>query len=190
MAGRAEYDWQNGLCIENVTRHAPATIYGSCKLAMFELLKSFCRARGLSWAWGRIFFTFGPFENPRRFIPAITIPLLQKQPAPCSHGNQIRDFLATTEIGSAFEALVSSNVEGPVNIASGQPVTLRQLANYIEELTEAKGLVEFGKMPSPIDEASVIMASTERLNKEVGWFPKKTVLQHIAETVEWWRQNA
>ncbi len=190
MAGTcAEYDWQNGICIENITRHAPATIYGSCKLAMFELLKSFCRARGLSWAWGRIFFTFGPFENPKRFLPAIILPLLKKQPAACSHGNQIRDFLATKEIGAAFGGLVSSAVEGPVNIASGQPITLKQIASFIEELTETKGLVEFGKIPSPVDETPVILAATERLNKEVGWFPAKTVFQHITETVNWWRQN-
>lgn len=190
MAGTcAEYDWQNGICIENITRHAPATIYGSCKLAMFELLKSFCRIKGLSWAWGRIFFTFGPFENPKRFLPAIILPLLKKQPAACSHGNQIRDFLATREIGSAFAALVSSNTEGPVNIASGQPLTLRQIANFIEELTETKGLLELGKLSSPADEAPVIIAATERLNKEVGWVPEKTVFQRITETVDWWRQN-
>ena len=190
MAGTcAEYDWHNGACIEEQTPLRPITVYGSCKLAMYELLKSYAQVKGLSWAWGRIFFVFGPAENSRRFVPAIIVPLLKGETAPCSHGNQIRDFMATLDVGSAFAALTYSEMQGAVNIASGQPVCLRNLAETIGNIIDAPGLIKYGAVSSPKDEAPIIIAATDRLRRELGWRPERTLEERLSETVEWWRQN-
>ena len=191
MAGTcAEYDWRNGMCLEGQTELRPATVYGSCKLAMYELLKSFAQVNGLSWAWGRIFFVFGPAENPRRFVPAIITPLLKGQSAPCSHGNQIRDFMSTLDVGAAFAALSASELQGAINIASGQPVSLRQIATVIEQITQNSDMVRFGTVASPPDEPPIITAATERLRDELGWSPKVSLEHRLAETVDWWRNHA
>ena len=42
------------------------TPYGVCKDAARRLLESFSRAAGVSFAWGRIFFVYGPGERPER----------------------------------------------------------------------------------------------------------------------------
>jgi len=190
MAGTsAEYSWKNGACVENQTRLEPLTVYGSCKLAMYELLKSYARVKGLSWAWGRVFFTFGPFENPARFVPAIIGPLLNRKFAPCSHGNQIRDFLSSIDIGEAFSVLTMGEVQGPVNMVSGRPLSLRQIVEIIEDFTGLRGFVKFGEIKSPADEAPVIIASSQRLYSEVGWNTDSSIEQRLAETINWWKKH-
>ncbi len=190
MAGTcAEYDWRNGLCVEDQTELRPATVYGSCKLAMYELFKSFAQVNDLSWAWGRIFFIFGPAENPCRFVPAIIRPLLKNQVAPCSHGNQVRDFMSTQDVGSAFAALTASELQGAINVASGQPISLWQIATIIEKIAQKPEMINFGAVASAPDEAPTIVASVERLRNELGWAPTKDIEQRLAETVDWWRRH-
>ncbi|MBU1109678.1 MAG: NAD(P)-dependent oxidoreductase [Candidatus Riflebacteria bacterium] len=190
MAGTcAEYEWNTGACIEGITKLEPKTVYGSCKLAMYELLKSFARVNGLSWAWGRIFFVFGPFENPRRFVPAVVLPLLQSRPATCSHGNQIRDFLSTKDVGSAFATLVAGEVQGAINIASGRPLSLKQIVGIIESATTSYNMVKFGELTNVPEDPPIIIAATERLRREVGWMPTVALEERLAETIDWWKNN-
>lgn len=190
MAGTCfEYDFSGGACIENVTRLASSTIYGSCKQAMYELLRSQAMLNSLSWAWGRVFFAFGENEQPRRFVPALILPLLRGESAPSSHGNQIRDFMSTADTGSAFAALLASEVQDAVNIASGRPVTLRQIGEIIEAQTGRPGYVRFGEMQAGKNEPPVIIAATDRLRNEVGWKPAKTLEERLGETINWWRQH-
>ena len=130
MAGTcAEYDWKFGYCSEYVTPLAPSSLYGTCKNAMQHLLKDFSRETNLSSAWGRIFFLYGPHENPNRLVSSVILNLIHNKMAPCSHGNQIRDFLHVKDVASAFVSLLMSNVDGPVNIASGKPIAIKR--NYL-----------------------------------------------------------
>ena len=128
MAGTcAEYDWKYGYCSEEATPLAPSTLYGACKNATQHVLKEYSKVTGLSSAWGRIFFLYGPFENPCRLVPSVILNLLSNKEAPCSHGRQIRDFLYVKDVAAAFVALLVSDVRGPVNIASGKPVALKDI---------------------------------------------------------------
>ena len=103
----------------------------------------------MSLAWGRVFFVFGPHEHPARLAGSVAGALVAGQEALCSHGEQVRDFLYAPELAAAFVALLRSDVTGPVNMASGEAVALREL---IEALAAAAGrpdLVRLGARPSP-----------------------------------------
>jgi nucleoside-diphosphate-sugar epimerase len=78
----AEYDWSYGFCSEDLTPLKPRTLYGVAKRALGEVLLSYARQIGLSAAWGRIFFTFGPYEAPSRFVASVIRALLRSEPAP------------------------------------------------------------------------------------------------------------
>ena len=82
MAGTcAEYDWNTSPIDETTLNHAPHSLYGSCKLALHLVLESFAKQMGVSHAWGRIFYLFGPYENAQRFVPAIIRGLLRRSPS-------------------------------------------------------------------------------------------------------------
>lgn len=190
MAGTcAEYAWNRGICEEFTSVTLPATVYGQCKLSMFNLLQAFAQTRGISAAWGRLFFLFGPHENEKRFVASLINNLLAGKDAPCSHGNQLRDFLSTVDAGAAFAALLNSPVSGAVNIASGRPVTLKKIAYLLEEYCNRPGALQFGQIAAAADEPPAIVADTGKLNDRVGWRPETGLEERLKQTVEWWKNH-
>jgi len=185
----AEYDWSYGYCSEDVTPTRPSTLYGTCKHSLQEMLRHLSQQTGLSSAWGRIFFLYGPYEAKIRLVPSIITSLLQDRSVRCTHGNQIRDFLHVEDVASAFVSLLNSNVEGPINIALGQPVALKTVIYTIADLLGKRHLVELGVLPAPEGEAPFVVADVRKLNQQVGWKPKITLEAGLKSDIQWWEQN-
>ncbi|MEK6255519.1 MAG: NAD-dependent epimerase/dehydratase family protein, partial [Gemmatimonadales bacterium] len=151
----AEYDpggedgCETPTCIERVTRCHPSTLYGVSKHALHTLVSAFNARVGISGAWARIFFLFGPNEDPNRLVASVIRALLSGEPAECTHGEQVRDFLHVADAGSALAALVDSDVEGPVNVASGAAVPLRELLQMLGRHLGRNDLIRLGARPAP-----------------------------------------
>ncbi|HEV2802871.1 MAG TPA: NAD(P)-dependent oxidoreductase [Pyrinomonadaceae bacterium] len=187
----AEYDWSgDGLCSEQETPLAPATLYGKCKHALQVELERIARARNLSAAWGRVFFLYGRHEHPQRLVASVIRALLRGEPARCTHGEQLRDFLYVDDVADAFVALLASDVRGAVNVASGRTVALKEVVEEIGRALGKSELVQLGALPAPANEPPVIAASVERLTGEVGWSPRYSLRAGLHETIEWWRAHA
>jgi nucleoside-diphosphate-sugar epimerase len=185
----AEYDWNYGWCREDITPLKPATLYGQCKAALLSTLEGFAKQVGLSWGWGRLFFMYGPHAHPSR-IPGVVIESLSRnEPARCSHGNQIRDFLHIADVASALVALVDSEVQGAVNIASGEPVTIREIVLQIADHFGRGDLVEFGAIPTAATEPPLLVADVRRLKLELGWKPVHSLASGLDATLEWQKRR-
>ena len=114
----AEYDWGQGRCSEDTTPLLPATLYGACRNELRQKIETFSKESGLSSAWVRIFFVYGPAEHPNRLVSSVIASLLEGKLIPCSEGNQKRDFLYVEDVASAFVALLESDFCGAINIGS------------------------------------------------------------------------
>jgi nucleoside-diphosphate-sugar epimerase len=183
----AEYDWNEGPCVEGKTPIRPATAYGAAKQALCRLVSEYAAEHGLSLAWGRPFFVYGPHEHTERFVPSVVRALLCGRPAECSHGKQIRDYLHVEDVATAFVALLRSDVQGPVNIASGNPVTLERIATLAAEIVGREDLLHFGVRPVAADEAARIAADVTRLTHEVGWNASYGLEAGLRHTIDWWK---
>lgn len=179
----------NAPCSELLTPLVPATLYGACKHAVQVVFEAFARQAGISAAWGRIFFPYGPGEPAGRLIPSVARALLAGEPALCTHGQQVRDFVYVEDVASALVALLNSSVEGAVNIGSGQPVTLRQVIEKVAQRTGRAELVQLGAIAASAGELPSLYADTRRLTAEVGWSPRYGLDEGIDATVDWWRQR-
>ena len=185
----AEYDWSYGFCSENVTPLSPETLYGICKHSLWMMMREFARQKTLSVAWGRIFHMYGPWEHPDRLVASVIRAFLRGQPALCSHGNQIRDFLYVEDVAEAFVTLLVSNCVGAVNVASGIPVALRDVVHEIGERTGPGHSAQFGALPVPANEPRLLVANVSRLADEVGWHPKYPLGAGLDRTVAWWHER-
>jgi nucleoside-diphosphate-sugar epimerase len=183
----AEYEWSDGRCKEDTTRLIPATLYGACKHALQTVGSAFAAQAGLSFAWGRIFFVYGPGEHPDRLVSSVIRSLLSGRPAACSSGEQERDFLHSEDVASAFVQLLDSGLEGPVNIASGVPVSIREVVTTIGALTGRPELIRLGEGPPRADDPPVLVGDIGRLRSQVGWAPRIGLEEGLEQTVEWWR---
>jgi len=183
----AEYDWNSGICIEDSTPLKPATLYGICKNALQQMFMGFCRQNGMSGAWGRVFLLYGPYENPARLVPSVIRSLLKGEEAKCTHGRQIRDIMHVEDVASALAALLDSEVEDPVNIASGRPVMIKEVIETIAGQMGKNDLLSLGAIPFPEHEPLLLVADTNRLQKEVGWKPRYSLESGLEQTISWWR---
>ncbi len=187
MAGScAEYDWHDGFCSEAHTPLQPATLYGICKHSLQQIVAAYAVQAGLSAAWGRIFFVYGPHEHEARLVASVVRSLLRGEPARCSAGTQLRDFLYVADVAAAFVALLDSDVTGPMNIASGQPLAVRTLVEQIAAQLGRPDLVQWGALPSAPNDPPLLVAAVRRLTDEVGWVPAYTIAQGLERTIGWW----
>jgi len=182
-----EYDWSYGYCAESRTPCAPHTIYGTCKHAL-ELLTTAMSADGrLSSAWGRIFFLYGPWEHPERLVASVIRALLTGEPARTSHGTQVRDYLYAGDVADAFVALLESEVTGPINVASGRAIALKDIVLRIGQLIGRPELIRLGAIPAAPTDVPLVVADTARLSSVLGWQPHVDLDRGLTTTIDWWR---
>jgi nucleoside-diphosphate-sugar epimerase len=185
----AEYDWRFGFCSEGLTPLSPGTPYGVCKNAVREITEALCRSAGISGAWARLFFLYGPHEHGARLVPTVIRHLLRGQTAELTSGGQVRDFLHVADAADAIAALLSSGVEGPVNIGSGVGTAVGALALAIGERMGRPDALAFGALPSDPDEPPFLVADVRRLRGEVGWSQSMDLDAGLEDTISWWRMR-
>ena len=166
---------------------APATVYGAAKQSLATATAALGRATGLSSAWARLFYLYGPNEDRRRLIADIVTSLLDGREVATGEGRVRRDYMFNLDAGAALAALVDSEVTGSVNVATGEAPQVRDLVELVATTVGRPELVRFGARPSPPGDPAEIRADVTRLRDEVGWAAVTPVADAIAHTVDWWR---
>jgi len=191
----AEYDWtQAGVCAEYSTpladeAHCTVTPYVANKIAMQKALAEFGRQSSLSTAWGRIFFQFGPYEHEDRLVPSVIRHLLLNEEAPCTHGRQVRSFLHVADVGAAFAELLDSYIQGPVNIGSGESISIADLITRIAGKIGRTDLLRLGARTPATQEPPLLVPDIHRLHDEVRFVPRYSLNAGIDDTIAWWRRQ-
>lgn len=181
-----EYDWAYGYCTEGLTPCLPNTVYGACKHALHEMVRAFAATRGLSAAWARVFFLYGPNEHPDRLVSSVIRALLGGETARCSHGRQLRDYLHVQDVADGLVAILDSDIQDAVNISSGQATPLREIAYAIGRLIGRPELVQLGAVPARPNDAPLVVGSNAKA-VALGWGPRYDLESGLRQTIEWWR---
>jgi nucleoside-diphosphate-sugar epimerase len=185
----AEYDWsQSGVfCEIGATR--PATLYGACKCSLQMTADLLGKQLGLEVGWGRIFYPYGPRECGPRLVPSVIRSLLAGERAQCTEGLQVRDFVFVEDVAKAFVALLMSPYQGPVNIGSGVPVTVRHVITRIGEIIGRPDLLEIGALPMRGLEPQEMVADISRL-RSIGFQPQYSLDSGLERTIHWWKNRS
>lgn len=183
----AEYDWSGGYCSERLTPLRPATTYGAAKVALFRGFEDLVERTGLSGAWARIFFLYGPGEPETRLLASVVRSLLAGEPALCTHGEQQRDYLYAGDVADALVALLESEVSGAVNVGSGEAPPIKELVLGAARKLGREELVRLGALPAPEGEAPRVQAEVGRLVGEVGWHIRYGLDRGLERTIDYWR---
>lgn len=184
----AEYDWNAGICSESESPLKPSTLYGASKHALRALLEPFAKERRLSFASTRTFNVYGPHERPERLVPSVAQAVLSGERARCSNGEQLRDFMHVADVARAHVELLTSDLEGPVNVASGHATAVKVVALLVAEALGRPGAVDFSPAGSPT-EVPLIGADITRLQAELGFRPEYDLESGLRHTADWWKKQ-
>jgi nucleoside-diphosphate-sugar epimerase len=181
-----EYDADYGLVAET-TPTSPSSLYAASKLATYLTLDQLGKLRGMEVVWPRIFHLYGPGENEKRLVPYLVSSLLRDQEARLTAGNHVRDYLHVEDVASAIRAVAESGITGPVNVGSGRPVAVREVANLVGDLLERRHLISCDFQGGAAGPA-ILCANNRLLLKRTNWSPKYQDLRHGLESaIGWWR---
>ena len=183
-----EYDTTVGY-LDEESPVKPATLYAACKLALSVAAAQRAAQLGIRFAWARIFYLYGPYEDTRRLVPAETLALLEGREFPATKGDQVRDYMHVADVAGGLSALALTGSEGVYNVCSAEPVTLAEVMLTLGRIIGREDLIKFGARPPSSFEPTLICGRNERLRKATGWQRSRTLHDGLNETVAWWKSR-
>lgn len=184
MAGTcAEYDWHHGYLREDTTPLAPASLYGVAKDATRRMATALCAARGMTLAWGHVFFPFGPGEARQRMLPSL-IEVFRGRAAPFGvNTTAYRGMLPVADAAQALVHLLLHGCDGRYNICSGQPALLGDVVSHLAQLCGADPNPVLNLATARPDDPQMLVGDNTRL-LATGWRPLQTLEQGLAIQVQ------
>jgi nucleoside-diphosphate-sugar epimerase len=181
-----EYDTTPGM-LHETTPAGPKDLYGACKHSLFIAAQALSPIANMEVAWARVFLVYGPRDDERRLVPSLALSLIRGEVAKTTPGEQVRDVVHVADAASAIWALARSTYTGPVNVASGVPVKVVDIARQIATIVGRPELLHVGALPYRSAEPAVLVADTTVLRERIGWTPKYGLVAGLTDAVEWWR---
>lgn len=181
----SEYEYKYGYLLEDETPTDPKTMYGNSKNAVYNIAKVFCSQNSVAFKWPRIFNLYGPSEKPQRLVPSVINSCLKGEDVKVSDCLKYQDYLHVEDTARAIVSVLESDLEGAVNICSGNPVQLRRIVSLIAELTDFKGKILWGAIPAAFED-NLVVGNNEKL-KSIGWTPKYSLEEGLLATINWWK---
>ena len=204
----ATYAFDNAMPLTESSRVDPQVPYGKSKLAAEWMIRDYTRAWGMSHAILRYFNASGAdpdgqFGEDRRdethLIPLILYAATGRRDELLIYGDDwetrdgtcVRDYVHTEDLARAHQAAIEKMEPGSgrtFNVGSGRGATVREVLRACEEVVGHP-------IPHAIAERrpgdpAVLIASSERLTRELGWKPRFTEIRDIVATAwEWCRSH-
>lgn len=159
-----EYGLVEGELDESMTPR-PIIAYATAKAALGARFAALADTHGVDWAWGRLFYPYGPGQHARSLWTSLHDAIARGDSTfPMSPGAQVRDYLAAEEVGSVLARLAAHEVGGQVlNISSGRPVVLRDLVERWVSAARSSIRLDFGAFEYPAYEPMSFWGSRARL---------------------------
>ena len=183
----------------------PTNAYGESKLLVEHMLRWFNRIHGLRYASLRYFNVAGAIEGygeahepESHLIPLVLDVALGRREKikifgtdyPTKDGTCIRDYIHVSDLADAhLLALAALEKTSRViyNIGNGQGFTVREVIESVRRVTGRAIAVE--ECPRRAGDPAVLVASSEKIQQELGWKPRFPELDAIMASAWEWHQK-
>jgi UDP-glucose-4-epimerase GalE len=185
----------------------PINPYGSGKLAVERALADYAAAYGWSYAALRYFNaagaspdgTIGEDHDPEtHLIPLVLQAVLGQKPGievfgsdyPTPDGTCIRDYIHVDDLAEAHLLALERLEPGKglcYNLGIGRGYSVREVIRTAEQVTGKAVPVKEG--PRRPGDPPVLVASSDKIQRDLGWKPRYTELRPIIETAWNWHRK-
>lgn len=173
-----------------INPHSP---YAAAKAGADRLVYSYYITYDIPAIILRPFNIYGPRQHLEKAVPRfITSALLNEPLTIHGDGYSERDYMHVSDVSSAIDLLIHApinKVRGEVfNIGSGEKISILNIAKQIaNQMNIKESKLKFIK--NRPGQVSTFAADFSKINKLLGWTPRKKLEEGLSETIEWYRNN-
>ena len=182
FGSQAEYGLKNHKVNEREVC-TPVSNYGKAKLATSIAALGLCESIGIQGIWARVFSIYGENDHPNALIPSLINKMILDEEVDVTECTQIWDYLYINDAIEAIHSLISENVSGIYNLASGQDVILKEVVNFIKKETKSNSNINFGAIPFSENSIRHLSADISKINQHTNWQPKTSLQEGLQKTV-------
>ena len=170
----------------------PQSPYSASKIGADAISDSFFRSFDLPLTIVRPFNTFGPRQSARAVIPTIITQLLNgAKEIKLGDVTPTRDLVYVKDTVNGFLKIAdcSELIGHEVNIATQTEISVGDLAKeLINQINpSAKIVVDEQRLRPQNSEVFRLFGSNEKIMKFTKWKPEFSLIDGLAETIEWFR---
>ena len=172
----------------------PKNPYGATKVACEAYIHAFSSSCDMKGVILRLFNVYGPRQSGE-YAGVISIFIsraLKNQPLIIhGDGNQVRDFIYIRDVILAIIKAVERDFDLPVvtvNIGTGKPTKIIELARLVLKLTEKEDLLIQYEKPRPGD-IRESYASIKLAKELLRWKPRTPLEKGLLNTIKWFRKR-
>lgn len=186
----------------------PTSVYGMTKLMMERLMADFDRAYGMKYVALRYFNAAGAHadgdigedHNPEsHLIPIIMQVLNGKREKlgifgddyPTFDGTCIRDYIHISDLADAhikaLESLRSGANSNFYNLGNGNGFSVKQVIETVAKVTGRN--VNYEVVPRRAGDPAILVASSDKIRRELGWKPQFDSLEKIVASAWKWHST-
>lgn len=184
---QAEYGRVDGV-LQPDTPCYPETGYGIAKLCAGQISRLECEKLGIDHIWARILSVYGPHDGPLTMITGTIRTLLHGEKPKLTVGEQLWDYLYTTDAAEALYCMALHGRNGAVYpLGSGQAYPLRSYVETLRDAIDPALELGFGEVPYGSRQVMHLQADIGGLQRDTGFEPKVPFVAGIKGTIEWMR---
>lgn len=167
----------------------PISPYSVSKYAGERYCRMFHQGYGWPIVMVRPFNAYGPWQTPDRVIPEIIGRAVRGEELKMTQGKQTREFNYVEDLVDGFLLLGTvKGIEGELfNLGCGEEVSMRDLATTILDLMGNPIEAKLGALADRPTEIWRMFCDSTKARELLGWTPKHTLAEGLAETIEWYR---
>lgn len=178
------YGIPRALPIKEDTAVDPVSIYGASKLAAERCVSIFCREHNIPFTILRLSSVYGPGEDFDRALPNFIKQALKNKPlAVYGDGSDKRDYIY---VDDAAEALLKASGcglrSGLINIASGESISIKELAGRIISLCGSRSKIELKERRKPRYD---IVFDISRMKRLLKFSPRTSLSEGLLREIAW-----
>ncbi|MGW3011816.1 dTDP-glucose 4,6-dehydratase [Streptomyces sp. NPDC001219] len=168
----------------------PNTPYAASKAGSDLVARSYWRTHGVDVSVTRCSNNYGPYQHPEKLIPLFVTNLLEGRPVPLyGDGRNVREWMHVDDHCRALHLVLNNGRAGEVyNVGGGNERTNLALTERLLELCGADASMVRRVADRKGHDLRYALDET-KIREELGYSPRISFDQGLADTVAWYRDN-
>jgi len=169
----------------------PVGDYGVAKSAATLFCRSEALQKDLPVVTLRLFSPYGPWDDPKRFVPYVIKSFLRGESPRLSTPDSVRDYIYIDDVVDLYLKVSKAPPPsgGIFNVGSGEQSSLGEVVSLLGEMVGNGVVPAWGAITTKRDEPHSWVADMSGTRELLGWEPSTPLKAGLRNTVEWFREH-